>query len=140
MRAGHTRPLHVPRDGSALLIDDGFSPAIGLLPGRFGADEPAHLRLAPGDRFCLYSDGITEARHPCNGFFSEGRLAEALQSGRDASVGDATRGVLRAVVDWAESGEFDDDISILTLERLPAEEPCLWRGAPQAHALASEIT
>jgi GAF domain-containing protein/anti-sigma regulatory factor (Ser/Thr protein kinase) len=85
------------------------SPPLGL-----GADPvPVHLRLEPGSRLLLYTDGILEARHPSGGFVSlddvVGPLAEA---GSIDGVLDRILLQLREIV----GGSLGDDLALVVAE------------------------
>jgi sigma-B regulation protein RsbU (phosphoserine phosphatase) len=104
VRAGHPMPVVVRADGTTEVFDDGDMPV-----GLFNSTEyhNIHLRLSPGDRLCLYSDGITVAR-----------LAQFL--------GDAIRWPLAEVTGQLKeelrrctgnsSDIFKDDVSMLVIE------------------------
>ncbi len=78
--------------------------------------------LAPGERLCLFSDGITECENPDNEQFGQARLQRRLQD-------DATLALERLLPQFAQhlirwrSGKYReqqamaDDVSLLVIER-----------------------
>ena len=59
--AGHPPPLLLPADGPARLLWGGRSTPLGTFT-RHSPREQAEVRLAPGDRLLLYTDGLFERR------------------------------------------------------------------------------
>jgi serine phosphatase RsbU (regulator of sigma subunit) len=74
------------------------------------------VRLRPGDRFWLYSDGLLEAMNPVGEQFGKGRpFTELHASSADAPSG-AVRKVLRRVESWPGEKGPQDDISLVAFE------------------------
>jgi len=109
--AGHNPPLLI-RDGEASFIEDRNGPFVGPVAGSvYSAGE---LKLLPGDRLVVYSDGVTEAMDPDDELFGEGRLVEQAVQAMRLGIDDATTALIRQVLDW-EQGERSDDVTVLTL-------------------------
>ncbi|CAN5698218.1 hypothetical protein BH24ACT21_BH24ACT21_05170 [soil metagenome] len=110
-RAGHPPPLLLRGDGSVEELGE---------PGRaIGVFEDLELenltmRLEPGDKLVLYTDGVTEARSPDGTFFGEGRLRDLVQgcAGMDAVA--AAETIKNAVLEHRGGGQ-GDDVAILVL-------------------------
>ena len=114
VNAGQNPPFVRRADGSYDALES-TGVALGMFDGsRFDASTTV---IGPGEMLVMYSDGITEAEDP------EGQpLEEAgLQRVIDAHVGDPPseigRHVLRAVERHTNSTRFQDDLTILILER-----------------------
>ncbi len=111
--AGHPPALLLGVDGEVRLLRSTGRP-IGLLPG---ADfEQRCLRLAPGDRLVLYSDGVTEAVDGAGREFGLGRLVEAVAGERDRPLAAGIESIPGRVEEWSGGGPAHDDLSILALE------------------------
>lgn len=113
VQAGHPHPMVLRRDGSVETVGQGGLP-IGLIAGAgYDAQE---LRLAPGDRLFLMSDGLTECPGRDGTDFGEARLAEQLS--RCAAL---TGSALLEAVQWelanfAGADAFPDDLSGILVE------------------------
>jgi serine phosphatase RsbU (regulator of sigma subunit) len=110
--AGHNPPYVLRADGGRETLK-----ATGI---PFGVDEDmpyrtAELRLAPGDRLFLYSDGITEAFNPAGEEFGYSRLEEALEAARGEGAAGLVGAVLAATAGFAAGAEQSDDITALAL-------------------------
>ena len=107
--AGHNYPaiLHKDADKGYKIEKTEHGPPICFLPG-MGHKEYT-MRLNPGDRLFLYTDGVTEAKNPAGERFENDRLIKALND--DQAIGNASL-ILRvkAAVDHFAEGEpqFDD--------------------------------
>ena len=123
--AGHPGPLYLPPGGPPAFLD---SPSLPIGIGD-GAYEERALRLEPGSRLYLYSDGITEALNAAEELFGKPRLLAALAAQRDRPLDEGIAGLLREVHRWCGVPRVPDDVSILGLEftgagdRAPGAEP-----------------
>ena len=113
--AGHPPPLLL-RGQQAVEVPDagGFPIAIFDV-----ADyEEELIQLQPGDRLCLFSDGIAEQpQGPGEGEqFGVARLRECLASRSAAPATEAVDCVIDALTAWAASKSFVDDVSIVLIE------------------------
>jgi len=111
--AGHCRPLVLRRGG----IDR--MEATGLPLGLFCDSRHAvrQVRLDPGDRLVLYTDGITEAQDPEGNTFEEERLIRSLHGHAERDVKAMVDGVLRDVAGFRGVGPVEDDLTLLILHR-----------------------
>jgi serine phosphatase RsbU (regulator of sigma subunit) len=118
LNAGHPAPLLVGADGGFRSV-----PCTPALPVGLGADEPPPLttvRLEPGDRLLLFSDGVIENRLPEGEPFGEERLREAFR--RECAAGwtpsETVRRLSRSFLD-EHKGRTRDDATWMLVE---------WRG------------
>ena len=125
--AGHTRPVLLGKPPSFLNPDPGI--ALGLFKD---ADLKNHeLCLGPSEGILLYTDGVTEAVNPRRQFFGEQRLlntAEDVSASADAEK--ILSGISNAVTDFNNGGEPFDDMAVLVLLRMPAENDDMEGSAP----------
>jgi CHASE2 domain-containing sensor protein len=116
VRAGHDLPVLVSADGSARTLDAG-GVFLGMFPGMpYDVEETF---FAPGDTFCLYTDGVTEARSPAQEEFGLERLIEILKNHRAedaAAVGSAVR---RSVEAFSGLAVQADDMTLLIVRTQP---------------------
>jgi hypothetical protein len=116
--------LRIHADGAATLANGGHLapfrdteelPVSGSLPLGISADanyDQIDFRLGENERLMLYTDGIVEARNSRGDLFGFERVAHLL----------AVRPSLQAVLDTACAFGQQDDITILSVTRVPAAE------------------
>ncbi|MFG3190825.1 SpoIIE family protein phosphatase [Streptomyces omiyaensis] len=111
--AGHPPGILTPADGATVLLEEGRSIPLGVLPGR---DRPTGTCVMPArSTLLLYTDGLVERRGVplTQGIARAGR---AVQDGRGTDL-DALAGDLMARL--APADGYDDDVALL-LYRHPA--------------------
>jgi serine/threonine protein phosphatase PrpC len=114
--AGHPPPLII-RDGR-LARTLSAPPATPLgIPLDSPRPVLAEESLEPGDLLLLYTDGLTEARHPDGQMFTVAGLAEFIE--REAAAGQTAPETLRrlrqAIVD-RQPGQLKDDTTAMLIE------------------------
>ena len=110
---GHPQPVLLRTDGSIEVLDAG-GPLIGLGTGL--AFDEAELRLAPGDRLFLYTDGIVELSEPGGAQFGEERLYRVVYDTRALPLETACDRLVAAALAFGAGSEPEDDITLLALE------------------------
>lgn len=114
-QAGHPSPIYQPKRAKAELLGTGGYP-VGMLPNvKYGEQD---LTLHPGDRLFLYSDGIPECTNKHGEHFSVDRLMALLEEWRDRPLRDVMAGIEQTLGRWRGGDEFEDDITLLALERV----------------------
>jgi len=113
--AGHNPALLLRRNEAAPESLRSQSVPLGIVAGaRF---PESTLELAPGDRLLLYTDGLTEI---CNGRsepFGAGRVEQFLASSREVGGRNVLDGLLREARYFAGRANFDDDVTLVLMER-----------------------
>jgi phosphoserine phosphatase RsbU/P len=120
VRAGHTPLLHIRRDGSAQFLQP-RGMAVGLVQQQVFTDvlEEVTIDSQPGDVLVLFSDGITDARNPGGAELGYQRLAQFVKENLNVnSARDMTLKILSSVAEFTESGNFDDDATLVIMRCL----------------------
>ncbi len=131
--AGHPYPMVVRQTGEITYLKNG-----GLPVGMFAAVEyeSQELSLAPGDKLVLYSDGVTECSNLEGQPFGQEQLRDALAFASRSQL------PLTVILDdrlrqWRGPRDFEDDISLLVLERPPKPQD---EGSPTLHPPSPQAT
>lgn len=117
VNAGHNPALALRAGGGVERCGASGLP-IGLMTG--GTYTARTLELGPGDLFCVYSDGITEAAAPDDEEFGEQRLLTLLADHRTASLDLTVAALDAAVRDFSGDQPQGDDQTIILLRRQAA--------------------
>jgi hypothetical protein len=119
INAGHCPPLLVRRWRESVEIrplEDGGQ-VLGLLPRtRY---QQSRTELCPGDLLILYSDGVVEAANSAGEEFGQERLRAVITEHATCSPEQIRAAVLRAVVGFAGSAEFADDLTLMAIRFHP---------------------
>jgi len=116
VQAGHPHPLHLTHDRRPRQIGQGGFP-VGLIPDASYA--AINLRLHPGDRLIIPSDGVTECPGPAGELGDHGLAALIRHSA--ALRGTVLRDALLAGLSrHAGTVDFPDDISAVVFDYRPA--------------------
>ncbi|MBT5874633.1 MAG: SpoIIE family protein phosphatase [Candidatus Latescibacteria bacterium] len=109
--AGHNNPIVVRENGATEQLTDG-----GLVVGALSDwdYECGEIRLLPGDRLVLYTDGVNEAMDPSGREFGEDHLIDLARAHRAESP-DALRGVIMDAVDHFCEGIYLDDVTVMVI-------------------------
>ncbi len=113
VQAGHPHPLVLRAGGAVERVGTGGLP-VGLVP-RASWDRVA-LRLFPGDRLVLMSDGLTEAADGSGRELGEAGLAAILRKNRALEGPSFLEALLWDVHARAGDGDLADDISAVLYE------------------------
>lgn len=114
-QAGHPTPLIVSAAGEAREVGEG-GPPVGLLDHLDWEETAFHL--APGERLCLYSDGISECENAQGQMFGAARLETLLAALHGHSLAALLEAVEQSLSQWrGTAASAADDISLLVIER-----------------------
>lgn len=114
--AGHLPPVLLDAAGTARLLADGLLPALGAPdPGPGTAEPTGHVRISPGSRLLLYTDGLVERRgeDPDVGLARLAHAAERAGGGLEAPLEAWCDGVVARLLDGQRVG---DDVAVLAVE------------------------
>jgi len=111
--AGHRGPVLVRRGAAPIELAAGGLP-IGLLPAE--SYEERAVRLEPGDRLYLATDGLTEAENTAGQEFGVAKLLEAHDRNRRRPLDESLREVTACVQDWCAPAPLADDVAMLAVE------------------------
>lgn len=123
-QAGHPTPFIVTPDGEVRTVGNGGAP-VGLMPDLSWTD--VSFSLAPGERLCLFSDGITECENVAGEQFGQMRLQAALQEGAGHRLNELLPQFARHLIHWRSGDNRElqamaDDVSLLVIERTGEEQ------------------
>ena len=112
--AGHPAPVIQMPDGRAYLPPIPRSPALGLIENAMFRE--SEIRLEPGMKLMLYTDGITEARNAAGDELGAQRIMDALAARRPQDVKGLLDTALDTMRQFTGNAPQDDDICLLGVE------------------------
>lgn len=112
-QAGHPHPLLQRRDGTIETLGAGGLP-VGLVPD--ATYEQFDIKLNPGDRLLIFSDGVPECMNEAGGFFDDENVEVFLKSWHDKTGPSVLDGLLFELDKFSGNIEFSDDISAILWE------------------------
>jgi sigma-B regulation protein RsbU (phosphoserine phosphatase) len=114
--AGHP-PLYIWRRSEGQYLEFANN---GLIMGPFpeASYENAEMALKPGDRFILYTDGITETMNASGDLFGEERLKEFIRTHADLPVGAFAEAFIESLLAWSgkKTKALDDDLTLIVVD------------------------
>ena len=111
--AGHPGPVLIRHGEQPRRLDAPAMP-VGMIED--AAYEDTQLKLEPGDRLYLYSDGLTEEINSADEQFGDQRLRAAIAESRALSLAESVDSLVRKVIAWRGDEHLTDDVSILCVE------------------------
>ena len=112
---GHCTPFIVKENGSVLPVKLSKGIPLGAFPEFTYTNET--ITLEKGDRFVLYTDGITEAENALQEQYSVTRLEQFLGLASQYSSAEIIDALLMDVFMFADGAPQSDDIAVLCLMR-----------------------
>ncbi|NND85088.1 MAG: SpoIIE family protein phosphatase [Acidimicrobiia bacterium] len=110
VNGGHNRPVFARADGPFAYLEVHSGMLVGIWdesPYQLG-----RIELQPGDRFLLYTDGVTEAEDEERNLFSDDRLIEILDAGQPDDAIGLLRTVRWEVAAFVGEAVQSDDITM----------------------------
>jgi sigma-B regulation protein RsbU (phosphoserine phosphatase) len=109
--AGHGLAFLI-RDGVAVQVDEvSGGPPLGVVEGQIYGS--SHIRLSPGERLVIVTDGVTEQADGRGEQFGTDRLVAALRG--SANCDDDVARVTSELQRYAGTTEFSDDMTVLSM-------------------------
>ncbi|MBR3225667.1 MAG: serine/threonine-protein phosphatase [Atopobiaceae bacterium] len=120
--AGHNYPVLLRRGKPC----EPVKKTHGLFLAGFDSMQYKHneLKLEPGDRLFLYTDGVTEAHDPVNALYGEDRLNEVLESTRQSPGDQVLNSVFEDIKVFSREAPQFDDITMVVLTIKEYSEAC----------------
>ena len=112
--AGHEYPVVKTPDGPFEVVKDRHGFVLGAMDGMKYREY--ELRLEPGARLFVYTDGASEAQNTDGELFGRDRIVQALNTAMDEPPEGILRAVDEAVADFVGEAEQFDDITMLCIE------------------------
>lgn len=113
INAGHMPPVIVKKESIESMKKGG--PALGLLKElNLPAEE---ISMQPGEKFIVYSDGLTEAVNDDGVFFGETRLMKVIENQKQRSAIDLGTYIFKTIEDYRGNAKMNDDLSIVIIEK-----------------------
>ena len=112
--AGHEDAVIYRKDGEFSLFRTKHDLVVGALPGIKYHD--FEIRLNPGDKVFLYTDGATEATDKENRMYTLDRVVETLNEVKEGSPREIVEGLYRSLDEFLDEAPQFDDITLLCSE------------------------
>lgn len=112
--AGHEYPALKQPDGGFELYRDKHGFVLGGMSGM--KYKEYEIRLTPGSKLFLYTDGVPEAKDGSGVLFGTDRMLDALNEAPDAAPDEILKNVKKAVDGFVREAEQFDDQTMLCLE------------------------
>lgn len=111
-QAGHPNPAVIRATGEIEFVGDG-GPPVGLMPDM--EYDTCVTRLADGDRFLMFSDGITECENTDGEMLESDGLSSLLSRHWGMAESEVLDKVLAEMVRFTGNERFEDDVSAMLL-------------------------
>jgi len=118
--AGHPYPVLLRKNNTIELLSK-KGPIIGMGDLNFIGDskigfEESHLKIKPGDKLFIYTDGIVEYQNPNKEFYGDDRFYRNLKILKNESVHNIIDQCIRSLMEFGSNTKPQDDITLLGLE------------------------
>ena len=113
LNAAHPSPFLLLANNSKLTLLNSFQPVLGVLPAKYKTEK---LKISPGDRLFLYSDGVNETFNPENIPFGEKRLVDFIEKSKADSLSEIIPSLGKELSAFRGSSSLTDDTTMAVLE------------------------
>ncbi len=111
--AAHPGPYLLQAKTGELVHLKSFHILLGVVPTSY---QVKRIKLHPGDRLFLYSDGVTEAFNPENTAYGENRLKSFLKENRRLALQDMITGLQNELRSFRSGAPITDDTTVAAVE------------------------
>lgn len=111
--AGHPSPVYVPV-GRVPQIQRSENFPIGIVADP--SYQETTIKMNPGDRMYLYSDGLVDVTNVRGEHFETARLTDELGKLSSMSLRDSLSSLIKQLRKWSGEVSFQDDVSVLGFE------------------------
>lgn len=122
--AGHNYPVLIRNGGKAEFLST--KPNFVLGRKRLINYREHRMKLYPGDKLVLYTDGVTEAQSPEGCFYGDDRLLETLEMVKERDRKALVHELRMSIEAFEDGAEHQDDATVLVLtyrSNLEVERP-----------------
>jgi serine phosphatase RsbU (regulator of sigma subunit) len=117
INAGHCSPILMSRGEKSQYLETTGVPAGLVDDAEFTMES---VKLQPGDRVVIYSDGVTDSQDGAGNFFGRRRLRELIEANPDLSAPELHELLIQTLESFSEGAIQTDDITLLVLQYCPA--------------------
>ena len=118
--AGHEYPILTNEEGTFEILKDKHGFVVGAMPKMKYREYT--IKLTPGSKVFVYTDGVPEATNAQKEFFGLERTVDALNQVKDETPEKILKSVHEAVNQFVGSAPQFDDLTMLCVEYLGREE------------------
>lgn len=111
--ATHPEPVILSGEAQRLKSNGFYLGMMSDTPFEF---ETARLKIGPGSKLVLYTDGISEGKNSSGELFGSDRIARAAAAASQKSVDEIKAVILRELDTFTGGAHADDDVTLLVLE------------------------
>ncbi|MBN1309681.1 MAG: SpoIIE family protein phosphatase [Chitinispirillaceae bacterium] len=121
-RAGHPRLIRISAGDNRVETFESDGVALGILPENelFAQTiDELTIPLNNGDRFFIYTDGLTEAFNPQKNPYTTRRLLKLLESNIGTSPASMLNAIIRDIKVFTQGAPYHDDLTMIAMEVEP---------------------
>ena len=108
---GHVMPYVIRKNGVIETVSERGSPIVGLLD--LAKFKDLSIKLEPGDKILMISDGVTECFNPEDEAFGEKRLLNFLKQNENHSLSNEIESLIETLSNFSNGIPASDDITAL---------------------------
>ncbi len=112
--AGHPPLLRWRAADATLTRIESNGLLFGVMPGCSYPE--CEIPLADGDRFLLYTDGVTEPENAAGEPFGDSRLEQVVRDNRSRNAAELSAHLLAEVRSWQSASPAQDDITLIVID------------------------